>query len=163
MNVYEWVLVQVWELVGPIKSLNREKMMEIEGLRMENKVLLEKIRGKGISIENLERIVEENKKNYERIKIDDKKFLMGVQNENKKLHMEVIEMRHRSEGLIALEKENFRLADENEAVQNKLRLFASYDDPNTGNLHTRLVIFPKFLIGNRSFWTKRRNTLKMTT
>ena len=88
---------------------------------------------------------------------------MGVQNENKKLHMEVIEMRHRSEGLIALEKECFRLGGENEALGNKLRLFASHDDPNTGNLHTRIVIFCKFLIGNRSLWKKRINTSKMTT
>ena len=60
MNLYEWVLVQVWELVGPIKSLNKEKMMEIEGLRMENKVLGEKIRGGGISLENLEKVIEDN-------------------------------------------------------------------------------------------------------
>ena len=96
MNVYEWVIVQVYEMVGPLKSQNKQKMVEIEGLRMEQKVLNEKLMHKDVRIENLENLLEEQKKNYERMRCEDKMHHSRVQSENKKLHLELLDFRTRS-------------------------------------------------------------------
>lgn len=141
MNVYEWVIVQVYEMVGPLKSQNKERLVEIEGQRMEHKVMNEKLIQKDVRVENLEHLLEEQKKNYERIMMEDKKHLSRVQSENKKLHVEQIDFRTRSTELIFLEKENIKLLDEVNILQNKVQLLqpVGFDITNSDNYGPELA------------------------